>query len=579
MLRLRISAKLISAFAVMLITIAAVTVVGVDRIGAVNGVATELRQRWLPATQSLGELHSQLAQYRVLQAELVDTPDPSTAKRARDMQAAVDKTLADYRAATTAPEQQALLATFEAGWRDMTADTDRLIAASESDPAAARAALGGPSGEHYAMLEDLMQRLSDGQAKGMATISEQGAAIHTTAQSWMVGTAVAALAASAILLTVLIAGRASPARRIRPAADRPTPGQIARDRQRAQADQAHGEAENGARAVEKLASDGNPAPGDAGDVVGRIMAGCRTIQQGIDDVAAASSDLSLQSDQQRNALADTARTLTEFTGTVRITAENARQTSGRLRVARDTAGKVETIAHDAVAAMRSIESSSRQMAEIIAVIDGIAFQTNLLALNAGVEAARAGEAGKGFAVVAGEVRGLAQRSANAAKDIESLINASSQQITDGVALVESSGDALRQIVGEVNAVSGLVEEIADAAQRQADGIGAISRMVSGMDAGPRRKPAMAAHDTAGARVLPSEADSLMEQLARFRLHGGNASPVQAPRVAPAAESGDFAWTPVAGPARPALGLASEARRAAPAQGFALKGTPLFARDQ
>ena len=309
----------------------------------------------------------------------------------------------------------------------------------------------------------------------------------------------------------------------------------------------------------KLHMDYNAALGEMSQVLGRIVAGCRTIKLGIDEIAAASSDLSARSEQQANALAQTARTLNAFTGTVKITADNARQTSGRLRVARDTAGQVEIIAHDAVGAMRSIEDSSRQMAEIIAVIDGIAFQTNLLALNAGVEAARAGDAGKGFAVVASEVRALAQRSADAAKDIKTLITTSSQQIAGGVALVEGSGEALRQIVGEVNAVSSLVEEIAEAAEKQADGIGEISRMVSDMDSFTQRNAAMVEESTASTRTLSSETDSLMEQLGRFRLAGGDAGPVTAPRVVPAQP---------AEPAPPAAETASPPPRPAPVRAVA-----------
>lgn len=584
MLRFNISAKLMSAFAVLLAVMAAISVVGVNRIGEVNAIATEMRERWLPASQSLGDLHSYLSQYRIKQAEVVYTPGPRSAKLARNAQVVIDKTIADYRSEIATPQQKALLDQFEKGWRDFTADTDRLITVAQSDPATAHAALNAESLDHYYALEDLVLQLIDLNAKGAGAISEQSATIYTSAQRFMVGAAVAALVVAVFMLVVLMATVARPVKRMSAAVDRLAAGDItidvpglaradelgqlaraldgfkalfARDVQRAREEQARAEeanvtigaiggglaalargdlthrvAENGHGAMGKLHMDYNAALGEMSQVLGRIVAGCRTIKLGIDEIAAASSDLSARSEQQANALAQTARTLNEFTGTVKITADNARQTSGRLRVARDTAGQVETIAHDAVGAMRSIEDSSRQMAEIIAVIDGIAFQTNLLALNAGVEAARAGDAGKGFAVVASEVRALAQRSADAAKDIKTLITTSSQQIAGGVALVEGSGEALRQIVGEVNAVSGLVEEIAEAAEKQADGIGEISRMVSDMDSFTQRNAAMVEESTASTRTLSSETDSLMEQLGRFRLAGGDATPVAAPRVVP-----------------------------------------------
>jgi len=196
--------------------------------------------------------------------------------------------------------------------------------------------------------------------------------------------------------------------------------------------------------------------------------------------------------------------------------------------------------------MRSIETSSREMAEIINVIDGIAFQTNLLALNAGVEAARAGEAGKGFAVVATEVRALAQRSADAAKDIKALILTSGEQVSGGVALVESSGDALQKIVAEVSAVSGLVDEIAEAAQRQASGIAEISAMVADMDTFTQQNAAMVEESSAGTRNLSEETVRLVDRLAMFRL-SGRAAATQSPPPAPVSRR-----EPVRTPATPAF---------------------------
>ena len=275
--------------------------------------------------------------------------------------------------------------------------------------------------------------------------------------------------------------------------------------------------ENGEGELAKLHVDYNTAVGELANVLGKIIEGCATIQTGTMDISTAANDLALRSEQQASSITETARTLGEFTGTVRITADNARQTSGRLGIARSTAGTVEDISRKAIAAMRSIEGSSREMSEIVNVIDGIAFQTNLLALNAGVEAARAGDSGKGFAVVANEVRALALRSAEAAKDIKSLISTSTDQIGGGVSLVESSGDALRQIVGEVSAVSDLVNQIAEAAEKQATGIAEISDMVSSMDRFTQANAAMVEETSASTRNLSQETLRLMEQLRRFSI--------------------------------------------------------------
>jgi methyl-accepting chemotaxis protein len=193
----------------------------------------------------------------------------------------------------------------------------------------------------------------------------------------------------------------------------------------------------------------NTAPlGEIRAMPGRIAAGCRTIKLGIDEIAAASLDLSARSDGQAETLAQAARKLDQFTGIMEITAESTRQASDRLRRAGKVASKVDAIADDAADAIRAIEHSTQMMAQIVAVIEGIAYQTNLLALNAGVEAARAGEAGAGFALVAGEVRALAQRSADAAKDIKTVMASGAERITGGLTVVKDSSEALREIAGK-----------------------------------------------------------------------------------------------------------------------------------
>ena len=265
-------------------------------------------------------------------------------------------------------------------------------------------------------------------------------------------------------------------------------------------------ADSGSDTTGPLPVDNTAPRGEIRAMPGRIAAGCRTIKLGIDEIAAASLDLSARSDGQAETLAQAARKLDQFTGIMEITAESTRQASDRLRRAGKVASKVDAIADDAADAIRAIEHSTQMMAQIVAVIEGIAYQTNLLALNAGVEAARAGEAGAGFALVAGEVRALAQRSADAAKDIKTVMASGAERITGGLTVVKDSSEALREIAGEVNAVSSLVDDLAQAAATQVGSIGDIARMVSGVE------------DASAPHLPPpaGEKDSLMEQLARLR---------------------------------------------------------------
>ena len=182
--------------------------------------------------------------------------------------------------------------------------------------------------------------------------------------------------------------------------------------------------------------------------------------------------------------------------------------------------------------MSLIEASSNQIGDIIGVIDEIAFQTNLLALNAGVEAARAGDAGRGFAVVASEVRALAQRSAEAAKEIKALISASSQQVGAGVALVGQTGEALQRIVGRVAEIDGLVAEISASAQEQATGLQQVNTAVNQMDQVTQQNAAMVEESTAASHSLAQEADVLAASVARFRI-GGAVAPESSPAPASA----------------------------------------------
>jgi methyl-accepting chemotaxis protein len=268
---------------------------------------------------------------------------------------------------------------------------------------------------------------------------------------------------------------------------------------------------------ERLRVDFNRAMDAVAEVLAAVSEATSGINNGASDIRQASDDLSQRTEQQAASLEETAAAMDEITGTVRETAAGATRANAVVGEARSEAEQSGDVVRRAVEAMSGIERASTEISEIISVIDGIAFQTNLLALNAGVEAARAGDAGKGFAVVASEVRALAQRSADAAKDVKAKIMASSEQVEVGVDLVSETGKALQRIIGRIGEISTLVGTIAASAEQQATGLQQVNTAVSEMDGVTQQNAAMVEEATAAARSLAEEADELARQIARFTL--------------------------------------------------------------
>ncbi len=267
---------------------------------------------------------------------------------------------------------------------------------------------------------------------------------------------------------------------------------------------------------DSLRGDFNDAVEELNSVVGRVARSATSVNTGSTEISTAADDLARRTEQQAASLEETAAAMNEVTQSVRSASENARTANQAVGQAMDEATNGGKVVGEAVTAMGDIEKSAQEISQIINVIDGIAFQTNLLALNAGVEAARAGDAGKGFAVVANEVRALAQRSADAAKDIKQLITESNVQVEKGVSLVGKTGDMLARIGEQVEQISGLVSGISAAAESQAASLQQINIAVGDMDKMTQQNAAMVEESTAASRSLAGEASELAELVARFR---------------------------------------------------------------
>jgi len=303
-------------------------------------------------------------------------------------------------------------------------------------------------------------------------------------------------------------------------------------------------------------------------VIGGIRTGTDSIDTGAKEIAAGNMDLSSRTEQQAASLEETASSMEELTSTVKQNADNARQAGQLANTASDIARRGGDVVGQVVDTMQGITESSRKIADIIGVIDGIAFQTNILALNAAVEAARAGEQGRGFAVVASEVRSLAQRSAQAAKEIKHLIDDSVTRVDSGSELVQRAGQTMGEVVDAVQRVTDIMGEISSATEEQSSGIGQINLAITQMDQATQQNAALVEQAAAAAGSLEEQARRLKDAVAFFQAESvaatavaaapvvRAAAPASAPRVAPKA--------PAAAPRKAAAGLPA-APKSAPAK--------------
>ncbi|HEX7687641.1 MAG TPA: methyl-accepting chemotaxis protein, partial [Burkholderiaceae bacterium] len=288
--------------------------------------------------------------------------------------------------------------------------------------------------------------------------------------------------------------------------------------------------------------------------IGAIRSGSHEVSTASTEIATGNQDLSQRTEQTASNLQQTASSLSQLTGNVRQSADAAAQANQLASSATQVARRGGEVVSQVVSTMEEINSSSKKIADIIGVIDGIAFQTNILALNAAVEAARAGEQGRGFAVVAGEVRSLAQRSAEAAKEIKSLIGTSVDKVETGSKLVQDAGSTMSEIVASVQRVTDIIGEISAASLEQSQGIGQVNEAVNRLDQMTQQNAALVEQSAAAAESLKEQAHRMTTVVAGFRTASDFA-------IAPATKPAPVAHKPAA--SKPAASAVAAARPAAP----------------
>lgn len=295
------------------------------------------------------------------------------------------------------------------------------------------------------------------------------------------------------------------------------------------------------QAFQQMASDFNSAMSGLREAMQSVQGSLATLNTSTNEIATATQDLSSRTEHEASSIEQSSAAIEEVTLQVNKTAQHAQTARAIVTQAGAEAQQSNEVVAQAIAAMGRIEKSSNDIGKIIGAIDEIAFQTNLLALNAGVEAARAGDAGRGFAVVASEVRGLAQRSAEAAKEIKALVATATSEVNGGVDLVSATGEALARIGAKVTQMSGVVSEILSSAQQQASSLGEIKAAVGELSSATQQNAAMAEESTAASRSLARETGVLSDLIAQFKLGGGAPAPMR--RAAPPASARPSAPAP------------------------------------
>ena len=531
--RFRIRTRLLAAFGGILVLALALGLYALFELSRVNAATEGIATGTLPNVAMVGRMQDALSRFRLLENQHVLTFDMDEKEEIGKQMVAQKKRLLEYlpkyEAMVPPGEKRAAFDEFKTLLAAYDASGPKLLEASNvgmtrlSD---ARAYLLGPSATAFnkanaalAALVTLNEREADAAFAGSQ-------ASYKMSKAWVSGWLLAMLAVGAAMALVITRSILVPMRRAQRAADQVAAGDLS-----AQLDiDGRDETAELMRAVSQMQD-------SLRHTIGQVRSATDGITTASAEIASGNQNLSQRTEQAATNLQQAASSMEQLTGTVQQSADSAKQADRLAASAAEVAARGGAVVSQVVATMDEINASSKKISDIIGVIDGIAFQTNILALNAAVEAARAGEQGRGFAVVAGEVRNLAQRSAEAAKEIKALIGASVDKVESGSKLVADAGKTMQEIVGSVQRVTDIIGEITAAASEQSDGIGQVNTAVVQLDQMTQQNAALVEESAAAAESLKAQASALAQAVGTFKLdamHKPQAAVAAPSAVAPAA---------------------------------------------
>ena len=508
---LKIGRRLMLAFTAILALTCLVGAFSIDRIAQVNGATGELAGKWLVAMRAMGEYSATLSAIRraeVLHVMAASAEDRAAQeKRVQAIRVKAEQTWQRYLGTVATDAERRSAEEIQQRQAAYYAALEQVFVASRAGNAIeAQALYAKRSGDAFSGIAAALIQEVDALSRGGDAAYTQSQLAYAQTQRAVVGLVAAALAIGALLAWSITRSITGPLRVAVKVAERVAAGDLRSEIRVDGTDEA----------AQLLGALRKMNAGLAG-IVSQVRASSDSIATGSAQIATGNVDLSQRTEEQASNLQQTAASMEQLTATVRQNADTASVATQLASGASAAAARGSEVVGRVVSTMDEINASSRRIADIVGVIDGIAFQTNLLALNAAVEAARAGEQGRGFAVVAGEVRSLAQRSAQAAKEIKSLIGESVARVEAGSALVVDARGSMAEIVGQVRRVNDMIGEIGVASAEQSTGIAQVGDAISQLDQVTQQNAALVEEGAAAAESLRCQAEQLSRVVAAFQL--------------------------------------------------------------
>ena len=529
---LKISTRLAGAFGLLVLLLVGLAVAAYSQLSSIHDDTLDLADKWLPSVQVVNQMQTQATGNRVAVAtHILNTDEAAMGGIEQEITQGRDKLAKQrqtYEKLISSPEEKRLYEEFSAAWKKYAETNDKVLAHSrknESDQA--RALLQGESRQNYAAAMALLDKLVELNGAGAEKSKAASERSYSVALTTLFVTAALAIAVAVVAALWLIRSITGPLARAVHAADLVAAGDLTVQIQ------ADSQDETG-----KLLQSLDKMQQSLVRTVCTVRQNAESVASASAQIASGNHDLSARTESQASALEETAASMEELGSTVRQNADNARQANQLAVSASTVAVQGGEVVSQVVETMKGITTASNKIADIIGVIDGIAFQTNILALNAAVEAARAGEQGRGFAVVASEVRSLAGRSAEAAKEIKSLIGASVERVEQGNVQAERAGQTMTEVVNAIRRVTDIMGEISAASSEQSAGVSQVGEAVTQMDQATQQNAALVEQMAAAAGSLSGQARELVEAVAVFKLAQGasgqwSAAPAHKPVAAPA----------------------------------------------